>query len=71
MLHWPLRNVSKQSQGCGSIYNDLIEQSYSNITPNGARKWDEWLPGGLQLGEWENSFKWMYRFLKCTQIRIV
>jgi len=34
ILHWPLRNVSKHSQGCRSIYNDLIEQSYSKITPN-------------------------------------
>ena len=71
ILHWPLRNVSKQSQSCRSMYNDLIEQSYSNITPNGARKWNEWFPGGLPVEEWQNSFKWMYRSLKCTQIWIV
>jgi len=71
ILHWPLRNVSKQSDGCRSIYNDLVEQSYSNITTNEARKWNEWFPGGLPLGQWQNSFKWVYRSLKCTQIWII
>jgi len=56
ILNWPLRIVLKQSQGCRSIYNDLIEQSYSNITPNEARKLNEWFPGGLPLGQWQNSF---------------
>ena len=49
----------------------MIEQSYSNITPNAARNWNEWFPGGLPLGQWQNSFKWVYRSLKCTQILIV
>jgi exonuclease III len=71
MLHWPLRNVLKQSHSCRSIYNNLIEQSYSSIKPNGARKWNEWFPGGLPVEEWQNSFKWMYRSLKCTKIWIV
>jgi len=71
ILHWPLSNVLKKSKGCRSIYNDLIEQSYSNITPNGARKWNEWFPEGLPLEEWQNSFIWMYRYLNCNQIWIV
>jgi len=52
ILHRLLGNVLKQSQGCWSIYNDLIEQSYSNITSNGARNG---MNGSQGVFHWENG----------------
>lgn len=71
LLHRQIVNIQRKDHICKYVYNDLIEMCYGDLISTGLRKWNDWLPGGLELEEWRDSFKLMYQTMHSTKTLIV
>ncbi len=70
-IHMPLSNLEKKDHVCKVVYGDLIQQAYGGTIATGFRKWNDWLPGGLQMEVWQYGFRIMYTTLQCTKTLLV
>ena len=63
--------MQKKDHICKAVYREIIQHTYIGTVATGFRKWNDCLPGGLQMEVWEYGFTFMYITLQYTKILLV